>query len=73
VTYQVNEESGVNSLTCAIGVGHDSCEYNGGSVLLQGTTITGNSDATSASSAAGGGLANAGQATVVPALAERFA
>jgi hypothetical protein len=39
--------------------------YNGGSVLVQGSTITGNTDATSASSAAGGGLANAGQATVV--------
>src|SRR5690242_6522561 len=37
VTYQVNDESGVNNLTCTIGVGHDSCEYSGGRVFLNST------------------------------------
>jgi len=37
VTSQVNDESGVNNLTCTIGVGHDSCEYSGGRVFLCST------------------------------------
>src|SRR6202171_3119587 len=37
VTNQVNDESGVNNLTCTIGVGHDSCEYSGGRVFLSST------------------------------------
>src|ERR1700688_3200817 len=37
VTYQVNDESGVNNLTCTIGVGQDSCEYSDGRVFLSST------------------------------------
>ena len=54
----VNVENG-HSLSGGGGI------YNNGTLFIEGSTISGNTDATSASSSAGAGLSNAGQATVV--------